>query len=89
MFPQPAINEVSILLKPGDTLALYTDGLPEAHAPARLIAARDIIAQLESTRPLSAKSTVDCLLALIDPDDNVRDDIAILTAQVNAKANQA
>ena len=41
VFPDPVIQEVSTILKPHDTLALYTDGLLEAHAPRRTVTAED------------------------------------------------
>ena len=37
IFADPVIEEASTLLEPGDSLALYTDGLLEAHAPARTL----------------------------------------------------
>jgi serine phosphatase RsbU (regulator of sigma subunit) len=82
VFADASIAESTTALEPGDGLALYTDGLPEAHAPARLVTVQEMIEQLQSTPPSSAKSTIDSLLALIGPDDSVRDDIAILCAQV-------
>lgn len=84
VFTDAAIEEASTVLEPGDSLALYTDGLTEAHAPARVVTVGEMIEQLEMTPPASAKDTIDGLLALIDPDDGVRDDIAILSARVRS-----
>jgi hypothetical protein len=86
VFPEPSIDETSTILQPGDALALYTDGLPEAHAPTRAITTQDMIEQLEMARPTSAKGAIDALLALIGPDERVRDDIAILAAQLGVRA---
>jgi serine phosphatase RsbU (regulator of sigma subunit) len=84
IFADAAIEEASTVLEPGDSLALYTDGLPEAHAPAHVVTVGEMIEQLESTPPATTKDTIDALLALIDPDDSVRDDIAILSVQVRS-----
>lgn len=84
IFPDPTIGEVSTTLEPGDALALYTDGLSEAHAPRRIVTVQEMIEQLELTPPASAQGAIDALLKLIDLDDRVTDDIAILTAQVGA-----
>jgi Stage II sporulation protein E (SpoIIE)/GAF domain len=86
VFADPSIEEVRTTLEPGDRLALYTDGYSEAHAPARVVTVGEMIEQLELTEPASASDTIEALLALIGPDDGVRDDIAILSAQVSAAA---
>jgi serine phosphatase RsbU (regulator of sigma subunit) len=87
IFPDPVIQEVSTILKPGDILALYTDGLLEAHAPDRTVTVQEMIEQLKRTSPRSAQDAIDALLELANLDDDVRDDIAMLTAQV--KTTQA
>jgi hypothetical protein len=89
IFADAAIEETATILEPGDSLALYTDGLAEAHAPARVLAVAEMLAQLDSTPPASARGAIDALLTLIDPDDNVRDDIAILSAQVRPGSGAA
>jgi hypothetical protein len=89
VFADAAIEEASTVLEPGDALALYTDGLSEARAPARVVTVREMLAQLEKTPPASATDAIDALLELIDPDDNVRDDIAILSARVRPGASPA
>ncbi len=86
IFPDPLIDEVSTVLGPGDALALYTDGLADAHAPDRLITVAHMIERLQGTPPGSAQEIIDALVALIDPADSVRDDIAILSAQVRPEA---
>ena len=89
IFPDPLIEEVSTVLGPGDALALYTDGLAEAHAPQRLVTVAEMIARLERRPPSSAKDAIDGLLTLIDVEHGVRDDIAILAAQVQLSSNGA
>ncbi|HEY4452222.1 MAG TPA: PP2C family protein-serine/threonine phosphatase [Solirubrobacteraceae bacterium] len=78
----PAIEPVATTLAGGDSLALYTDGLSEAHAPRRIVAVEDMISRLEQAPPVSAQSTIDSLLGLIDLDHRIGDDIAILSARV-------
>ena len=53
VFPDPVIQEASTVLKPNDTLALYTDGLLEAHAPQRIVTAQGVVDHLRG-RPRSA-----------------------------------
>jgi serine phosphatase RsbU (regulator of sigma subunit) len=78
----PAIEPVATTLAPGDSLALYTDGLSEAHAPRRIVTVEDMIGRLVQARPASAQSSIDSLLGLIDRDRRIGDDIAILSARV-------
>jgi hypothetical protein len=82
VFAEAAIEEVSTMLEPGDALALYTDGLPEAHAPTRMISTGEMIEQLSAKAPVSARQAIDALLELLGSEDGVRDDIAILSARV-------
>jgi serine phosphatase RsbU (regulator of sigma subunit) len=82
VFPDPEIPERATLLRPGDALALYTDGLAEAHAPDRVLTVEEMVGKLAALPPRSARGTIDTLLALVDLDDYARDDVAILAAQV-------
>jgi len=86
VFPDPRIPEAGAVLGPGDSLALYTDGLAEAQAPGRVLTVDQMIAALSSTPPRSARETIDSLLALVDLRDGARDDIAILAARVDSAA---
>lgn len=86
IFEDPVIEEASIVLQPGDSLALYTDGLLEAHAPDRTVTAQQMIERLQQRAPAVAEDTIDALLGLVELDDRVRDDIAILTARVTGMA---
>lgn len=82
VFEDPVIEDVTTTLAPGDALALYTDGLAEAHAPTRMLTVADMLARLDSGSCDSAQDTIDALLGLIDVEQGVRDDIAILAVQV-------
>jgi stage II sporulation SpoE-like protein/GAF domain-containing protein len=84
IFSDPVITEVSTILRPGDALALYTDGLTEAHAPDRMITVQAMIEQLAQNSPTFARDAIDSLLELINLDGGARDDIAILAARVKA-----
>ncbi|HWG09502.1 MAG TPA: GAF domain-containing SpoIIE family protein phosphatase [Solirubrobacteraceae bacterium] len=86
VFADAEIGEVSATLGPGDSLALYTDGLLEAHAPERTITAEQMIERLTSTPPEAAREAIQELLGLVELDEYVRDDIAILSARVMAPA---
>ncbi len=86
VFADPQIGEAATVLEPGDSLALYTDGLLEAHAPSLTLTAEQMIAQLRSSPPEAAHETIEALLALIELDEGVRDDIAILSARVTTPA---
>ena len=85
VFADPVIEEVSTVLGPGDALALYTDGLAEAHAPNRTVTAQEMIERIRRHPPQLAQDAIDALLELVDLDGEVRDDIAILAAQVTAR----
>jgi Stage II sporulation protein E (SpoIIE)/GAF domain len=82
IFSDPVIEEVSTVLKPGDTLALYTDGLFEAQAPDGTLTVEEMIEHLKKSALSSAQDAIDALLTLLDSNDDARDDIAILAAQV-------
>jgi Stage II sporulation protein E (SpoIIE)/GAF domain len=86
IFPDPTIREVSTTLRAGDALALYTDGLTEAHAPERMITVQAMIEQLAGNSPRFARDAIDSLLELINLDAGSRDDIAILAARVTSGA---
>jgi serine phosphatase RsbU (regulator of sigma subunit) len=74
------VDDVPTSLHPGDALALYTDGLPEAHAPERIVSVEEMTAPLRSHSPRSARHVVEALLKPVAQDKDVRDDIAILAA---------
>jgi serine phosphatase RsbU (regulator of sigma subunit) len=81
-------DEVSTTLQPGDSLAIYTDGLLEARAPSRMVTGGQLIEQLTLRSPSGAQEAVDALLELIDFEQDVRDDVAVVVARVTG-ANAA
>jgi serine phosphatase RsbU (regulator of sigma subunit) len=84
IFPDARIGEASTVLGVGDSLALYTDGLAEAHAPAHLLSAREMISALSQSPPESAEQAIASLLGLLDLTRGARDDIAILAVRVSS-----
>jgi serine phosphatase RsbU (regulator of sigma subunit) len=82
VFADPIIEEASTVLHTGDSLALYTDGLIEAHAPALTVTPEQMLEQLQRRSPAGAQEAIDALLGLIELDEHVRDDIAILSVRV-------
>jgi serine phosphatase RsbU (regulator of sigma subunit) len=84
VFPDARIEETTTLLGEGDSLALYTDGLSEAHAPARMLDPAEMLAALSRTPPESAQETITALVGLLDLSQGARDDIAILAVKVGA-----
>jgi serine phosphatase RsbU (regulator of sigma subunit) len=85
VFSDPVIGEVTTTLRPRDSLALYTDGLLEAHAPSSTLTALEMIEQLKRSSPRLAQDTIDTLLQLVDLEADVRDDIAVLVARVKPR----
>ena len=86
VFPDPVIEDVTTALHARDTLALYTDGLLEAHAPQLILTSERLRDQLTRSAPESARGVVDSLLQLAGPEEQARDDIAILAARPNPRA---
>jgi hypothetical protein len=86
VFADPVIEEAVAVMQIGDSLALYTDGLMEAHAPARTVTPEQMIDQLLRRPPTDAQDAIDALLGLVELDEAVRDDIAILSARVVPEA---
>ena len=75
----PDLQDCSAELRAGDTLVLYTDGLTEAGAPARVWTPEELEAAAGAVAGASAAATVEHLLAAaVDPVPHARDDVAVL-----------
>jgi hypothetical protein len=90
VFHDPVIAESSAVLEMGDSLALYTDGLLEAHAPDQIITPAELVDQLgRAAAPRSARETLDALLGAVDLTEDVRDDIVVLVGQMTSHSSGA
>jgi serine phosphatase RsbU (regulator of sigma subunit)/PAS domain-containing protein len=75
----PDLQDRTAELRGGDTLVLYTDGLTEAGAPARVWAPEELEATASAVAGGSAAATVDRLMsAAVDSVPQPRDDVAVL-----------
>jgi serine phosphatase RsbU (regulator of sigma subunit) len=76
------------VLQARDTLAMYTDGLLEARAPEQMVTVQRLTEQLGRS-PGPAQGTADALLELVDFEQDVRDDVAVVVARVTSANGQA
>ena len=87
----PNVSDVTVVLEPGDTLLLYTDGLSEAGAPERTLTPDEVADVLRQARGDSAFDTVQAVLAraLELGGGVIRDDVAVLVATVSTAGRNA
>jgi PAS domain S-box-containing protein len=80
LVPDPELTDVRGELRAGDAIVLYTDGVTEARAPARVLEEEDLRAALAAAPGGSAQRLVEQLGALAVGKEGTppRDDIAIL-----------
>ena len=75
----PDLQDRTAELRGGDTLVLYTDGLTEAGAPARVWTPEELADTARTVAGAPAATTVDHLIAAtVDSVARVRDDVAVL-----------
>lgn len=86
IFPDASVGESETILRAGDALALYTDGLAEAHAPRRVLSSGEMLDALAGEQE-TAREAIGALLGLLDLRQGARDDIAILAARVQSLQN--
>jgi PAS domain S-box-containing protein len=86
VLPQARLSDVEVALEPGSTLILYTDGLPDAGAPARELTTPELCAALAGGESLPPRALLGRLeeLALARGRGSLRDDIAILAARLES-----
>jgi serine phosphatase RsbU (regulator of sigma subunit) len=89
IFEDTVIQEVTTALQPRDALALYTDGLLEARAPEQMVTLEQLTERLERSSAGPAQGTADALLGLVDFEQDVRDDVAVVVARVTAASGPA
>jgi PAS domain S-box-containing protein len=87
--PDPDLTDDEIVLRPGDAVVLYTDGVTDSAAPARVLEPEDLGTALRAHRLESADAIAEHLLQLAVGGGNgnggvavPRDDIAILVLKV-------
>jgi len=71
-----------VILAPGDTLLLYTDGLTDARAPAAILDERDLVELVERSAGLSGDELIEFLEGSVTRGEDPRDDIALLVVEV-------
>jgi PAS domain S-box-containing protein len=75
--PDPALHDAAVQLGPGDSIALYTDGVTEAGAPDRLLEPEDLAEAVSGCGGASASEIARCLEAKAvemsggDPHDDI------------------
>ncbi len=80
----PVFWPVSLTLGPGDTLVLYTDGLTDAQAPARMLSNEDLLTLLAHAGGLDAQQLAEYLERAAVATAQPRDDVAMLVLAVTA-----
>ena len=81
----PGLTDVTVALGPGDALMLYTDGLTDAYAPARMLDVDDLAALLASCGGRSAGAIADYVeRAALDRNGiEPRDDVAFVVLRIS------
>jgi serine phosphatase RsbU (regulator of sigma subunit) len=82
--PDPTLSDERVLLGAGDALVLYTDGVTDSAAPARILSAPELAAAVGSPAELTADEIAERVMgaALAGTGEEPRDDIAILVLKV-------
>jgi PAS domain S-box-containing protein len=83
IFPEQDFRPVKAELAIGDSLVLYTDGLTDAAAPARVLGADELLAILGECAGMTPQQIVAHLQARAVGSVEPRDDIALIVLQVS------
>jgi PAS domain S-box-containing protein len=86
--PDPDLRDERVTLEPGDAVVLYTDGVTDSAAPARILSATDLAAAIGSPEGVGADEIAERTMraALTEAGGEPRDDIAILVLKVREAA---
>ncbi|MBV9837793.1 MAG: SpoIIE family protein phosphatase [Solirubrobacterales bacterium] len=71
-----------LVLSPGDTIVLYTDGLTDARAPERILSESDLAALVARGHGMGAERLAAFLERSATAGENPRDDIALLVVEL-------
>jgi PAS domain S-box-containing protein len=82
--PDPSLSDSRVVLKPGEALVLYTDGVTDSAAPERIWTAAELVEAVGSPAGLDADTIAERVMraALSEARGEPRDDIAILVLKV-------
>ncbi len=81
--PDPALQDRTAELHPGDTLVLYTDGLTEAGAPRALWGPEELARAVAAAPPEPAALVEALVAAAVPADATPRDDLAVLALRMD------
>jgi serine phosphatase RsbU (regulator of sigma subunit) len=84
IFDDPALNDVEVVLGPGDCLAVFTDGLTEARQGRVIMGEERLRIAAAGCRGLPAEECADLLLRAASEfaGGALRDDVALVVARV-------
>jgi phosphoserine phosphatase RsbU/P len=82
--PDPSLSDARVRLGPGDAIVLYTDGVTDSAAPARILDSGSLAAAVGEPTGLDADEIAERVMqaALSGAGAEPRDDIAILVLKV-------
>jgi GAF domain-containing protein/serine phosphatase RsbU (regulator of sigma subunit)/anti-sigma regulatory factor (Ser/Thr protein kinase) len=89
LFPDPDVADETVVMAPGDTLVLFTDGLVEARTPAGDFAPQLLEQTLRASAGGDARTTVGAITAAVGAleEGRARDDMAVVVIGVPAEAD--
>lgn len=82
LFETAPHEQITVQLAPGDAFVLYTDGITEAWAPARVWSTADIGRALDGCAGLPAEDLVAAIERELPPAEGLRDDYAVVAVSL-------